>query len=190
MGSCVLSLILTVLALPHPFPWQVCVFSRTPNGSQHFNGITLMVASFRLEDTPGHTICSKFPSSGRSVWCYKKNPRTSEVTQNCKNLQRAYMNEWVWISNVGQKQPAQPNFFSLVLFIQPKGFSDDLRGLPSWVSVHFTRSPIWQNHFYCKHFGSVAPAACCFSWPSGCLQILCELPFPQHTRDPADAQTT
>lgn len=178
------------MALPHPFPWQVCVFSRTPNGSQHFNGITLMVASFRLEDTPGHTICSKFPSSGRSVWCYKKDPRTSEVTQNCKNLQRAYMNEWVWISNVGQKQPAQPNFFSLVLFIQPKGFSDDLRGLPSWVSVHFTRSPIWQNHFYCKHFGSVAPAAWCFSWPSGCLQILCELPFPQHTRDPADAQTT
>lgn len=115
-----------------------------------------------------------------------REPRTSEVTQDRKNLQRVYMNKWVWISNVGQKQPAQPNFFSLVLFIQPKGFSDDLRGLPSWVSVHFTRSPIWQNDFYCKHFGSVAPAMCCFSWP-GCLQILCELPFPQHTRDPADA---
>lgn len=119
-----------------------------------------------------------------------REPRTSEVTQDCKDLQRVYMNEWVWISNVGQKQPAQPNFFSLVLFIQPEGFSDDLRGLPSWVSVHFTTSPIWQNGFYCKHFGSVAPAACCFSWPSGCLQIMCKLPFPQHTRDAADAQTT
>lgn len=111
------------------------------------------------------------------------------MTQDCKNLQRVYMNEWVWISNVGQKQPTQTNFFSLVLFIQPKGFSDDLRGLPSRVSVHFTKSPIWQNGFYCQHFGSVAPTTCCFSWPSGSLQIPCELPFPQHTRDPADAQT-
>lgn len=107
-----------------------------------------------------------------------REPRTSEGTQDCKNLHRVYMNEWVWISNVGQKQPAKPNFFALVLFIQPKGFSDDLRGLTSWVSVHLTRSPIWQNDFYCKQFGSVAPATCCFAWPSGCLQILCKLPFP------------
>lgn len=114
-------------------------------------------------------------------------PRTSELKQGCKNLQRAYMNEWVWFSNLGQKQPTQPNFFSLILFIQPRGFSDNLRELPSWVSVHFTRSPIWQNDFYYKHFGSVAPAACSFSWPSGCLQVPRKIPFSQYTGDLADA---
>lgn len=103
--------------------------------------------------------------------------RTSEAEKDCKDLQRGYMNERVSFSNLGQKQPTQPNFSSLILFIQPKGFSDNLRGRPSWVSVHFTRSPISHNAFYCKHFGSVPPAPCCFSWPSGCLQVLCKLLF-------------
>lgn len=140
---------------------------------QVFRGITLLMASFRPDDWLNHP--AGFPLG--QVSDVKSEHRTSEAEKDCKDLQRGYMNEWVSFSNLGQKQPTKPNFSSLILFIQPKGFSDNLRGWPSWVSVHFTRSPIWRNVFYCKHFGSVPPAAYCFSWPSGCLQALCKLLF-------------
>lgn len=175
------------MSLLHPFPWYVCVFSKPLDGSQHLR--SALQWDHSADDLRIH-LTTQFAAGFLllgEVSDVTSEPRTSEMKQDCKNLQRVYMNEWVWFSNLGQKQPTQPNFFSLILFIQPKGFSDNLRELSSWVSVHFTRSPIWQNDFYCKHFGPVAPAVCCSSWPSGCLQVLCKLPFSQRTGDLADA---
>lgn len=38
---------------------------------QLFSGITLLMISFGPEDLLNHWVCSMFPSSGRSAWCYK-----------------------------------------------------------------------------------------------------------------------
>lgn len=58
------------------------------------------------------------------------------------------LHEWASLIFKFRPEAAHPAyfFFFFILIIQPKGFSDDLRGLPSWVSVHFTRSPAWQNY--------------------------------------------
>lgn len=92
-------------------------------------------------------------------------PRTSMMRQGCMKPQRPYMNEQVRFSNLGQEQLAQPNFFSLMLFIQPKGFSDDLRQLPSWVSVHLTRSPVWQKDFIISTLVLLPPLHAAFPGP-------------------------